>query len=561
MHGAARKGMAAFVLCNVAVLLCVAMWSGGLSAYQRDVGVSESDAARLGKRIFRDGVSVMGRPLEAWTGAGTPLRGADAACAACHRRSGLGGSEGGRATRPIGGALFATAQPGPDRELPPVQRVRTPYSASTLARALREGVNETGRRLDTLMPRYRLSAADLAALIAYLRTLGIAPDPGVTETELHLATVIAGDVPTGRCDAMLEVLRAYVGLQNADTRAEGKRAREDTRRGKGMYRGYRRWVLHVWNLQGSERTWPAQLDAHYRAQPVFAVIGGTSAAGWEPVHAFCERNELPCVFPSIDAPVIEERAIYSVYLSKGVVLEAEALAAFLLEQSALHTQGRIVQVYREGGPGVAVARALDAALQRAGLAQAEDVIVQTPAPPDKEFWTRLAGSSVQLVLWLTSDDLVGLKASGAGPHKLRALFASATLGGDALAWLADDLRDKAYLISPYVLPEQRERTLARTLAWLRPRGIADGELRTRAESYLAVTLAADALRHMAGNFSRDYFLERVEHAAANSLSSALFPRISLGPGQRYAAKGCYVVKIPNDPAAVLVPDLARWITP
>ena len=170
----------------------------------------------------------------------------------------------------------------------------------------------------------------------------------------------------------------------------------------------------------------------YRAQPVFAVIGGTSAAGWEPVHAFCERNEVPCVFPSIDAPVIEEGAIYSVYLSKGVVLEAETLAAFLLQQSALHTQGRIVQVYREDGPGVAAARALDAALQRAGVAQAEDVIVQTPAPPGKAFWTVGGRCIGVLVLWLASDDLVELKTSDVDAEKLRALFVSATLGGEAV---------------------------------------------------------------------------------------------------------------------------------
>ena len=63
----------------------------------------------------------------------------------------------------------------------------------------------------------------------------------------------------------------------------------------------------------------------------------------------------------------------------------------------------------------------------------------------------------------------------------------------------------------------------------------------------------EALMHVAGNFYRDYLLEKIEHRlSSGSLSPSVYPRTSLGPGQRFLSKGCYVVK----PAAQVKGGLA-----
>jgi hypothetical protein len=33
------------------------------------------------------------------------------------------------------------------------------------------------------------------------------------------------------------------------------------------------------------------------------VVSGLGGSNWAPVHQFCERRQLPCLFPNVDAPV------------------------------------------------------------------------------------------------------------------------------------------------------------------------------------------------------------------------------------------------------------------
>ncbi len=66
---------------------------------------------------------------------------------------------------------------------------------------------------------------------------------------------------------------------------------------------------------------------------------------------------------------------------------------------------------------------------------------------------------------------------------------------------------------------------------------------------------------MGDTFSRDYFIERVEHMTEQSLSSsAIYPRLSLGPGQRFASRGSYVARFPKDGESMLMP-VSEWIVP
>jgi hypothetical protein len=55
---------------------------------------------------------------------------------------------------------------------PPWNRGRVPYTDAALERAITEGIDSSGQQLDASMPRWQLSASDLADLIAYLKRLG-----------------------------------------------------------------------------------------------------------------------------------------------------------------------------------------------------------------------------------------------------------------------------------------------------------------------------------------------------------------------------------------------------
>jgi hypothetical protein len=61
--------------------------------------------------------------------------------------------------------------------------------------------------------------------------------------------------------------------------------------------------------------------------------------------------------------------------------------------------------------------------------------------------------------------------------------------------------------------------------------------------YFLGWVLSDVLKGMKSEFYRDYFLERVEMMKDQTHSIAVFPRLSLGPDQRYASKGCYVIQL------------------
>jgi hypothetical protein len=403
------------------------------------------------------------------------------------------------------------------------------------------------------MPRYALGDADAKALVAYLRTLSATPSPGVTAEELHFATVVLPDVAPSRRAALLSVLQAFVADKNAGTRHEVQRREAGTER---EYRSYRRWVLHVWDLSGPAETWERQLEEAYDRRPVFALLSGLGAASWAPVHRFAERMRLPCLFPQADLPALSEPGFYTVYLSRGISLEAEALAKHLRERPA---HGPVVQVFRREEVSAAAAAAFREAMAPAGV-PVEDLAVD--APPDRAFWERLASEreGATLVVWLRGGDLAGSGALAARGDRADAIYLSATLLGNARPELVARGGDRVRLVLPVDLPRPRQSRLLRVQRWLREKGIPVTDERVQMNAYFAVTVTADVMAHVADLFSRDYLVERVEHVVGNTSTPSVYPRVSLGPGQRFASKGSFIVKVGAGRGEELEP-LSGWITP
>jgi hypothetical protein len=92
---------------------------------------------------------------------------------------------------------------------------RDPYTDSTLARAIREGLDSQGRPLSYLMPRFALNDADMAALIGYLDKLAVRRVPGVTDTMLQFATIFTPDADPVKRGGVLDVLEHYFAEKNS----------------------------------------------------------------------------------------------------------------------------------------------------------------------------------------------------------------------------------------------------------------------------------------------------------------------------------------------------------
>ena len=66
-------------------------------------------------------------------------------------------------------------------------------------------------------------------------------------------------------------------------------------------------------------------------------------------------------------------------------------------------------------------------------------------------------------------------------------------------------------------------------------------------------------RMMSDDFYRDYFLDTFDMMHDETYAIATYPRVSFGPGQRYASKGCFVVKLSKGPQPEFVP-VSGWVT-
>jgi len=132
----------------------------------RPEGVTPAESR--GKIIYTTGQSPSGRPLFYRLLSGEdflPARGV--ACANCHGLDGRGGREGNVVAPDItyGVLIKPSAAPLPSG------RSRSPYTDGLLVRAITEGLDSSGNRLNSMMPRWSLSDSELQDLLKYLKRL------------------------------------------------------------------------------------------------------------------------------------------------------------------------------------------------------------------------------------------------------------------------------------------------------------------------------------------------------------------------------------------------------
>jgi hypothetical protein len=494
-----------------------------------------------GARLYLDGRLPSGEPLRGLRAAGEPLEGPAAACANCHRRSGLGGYEGAMMIPPIiGRYLFRDRQTNlHDLDLPHLQGF-TPnldaYTEESLATAIRTGRARDGHQLGYLMPRYALDDSAISMLTDYLRSLTARPDPGVSATHIQLATIVTPDASPAARDGMLGVLQRFISVHNQSITVTGAKpvAGQEL-----QYRVQRRWNLRVWRLAGPPETWQRQLEVHLAAEPVFAVIAGVGGRTWEPVHRFCNAAHVPCLLPNVDLPVDAEQDYYSVYWSRGVLLEGALIAGVLRAAAATNQPSRrVMQLYRADDIGIAGAESLVSELGTAGVDVVRRPIDGAAGPALANAIAGLRAGD-RLVLWLRPPDLAALPA--AAPVGVET-YVSGLLGGLEQAPLPPAWRVGAHLTYPYDLPQLRRARMNFPLAWLRSQQLALIDERVQTNTLLACEVLAETLEHMLDGVVRDFLLERVEAMIGRHVANGYFPRLGLGTGQRFASKGGYLVR-------------------
>ncbi|MEY4749735.1 MAG: hypothetical protein RIQ60_1949 [Pseudomonadota bacterium] len=573
-----------------------------------------SAAALIGKRLYLEGLRADGSLLAGERrldhAPSATVQGATAACVSCHRPSGLGSVEGDVLVPPISGrALFepgSLAVAAETRSKRQLHTAHAPYDSDSLALALRQGRHVSGRPLHAMMPRYTLSDVELQGLEAYLRTLSTTWSPGVSANRVRLASVITPDVDPATRKLAIETLRTFVARKNLATRP-GRRHMVSSL--EFVLRSERQWELDIWELTGSPDTWGAQLRALQASKPVFAVASGV-ARDWSPVHAFCESEQLPCWFPVVDSlPATAADDHWGLYFSAGLALEAEVTAG-QIQQAGL---GRVLQLVDGDGAAQGAAHAL---AQRLGRPV---TTIDVASVDDAALQTSLAGlaETDSVVLWLRPAALARL--GRLAPPPAGSVWLGARLSGAERLDLPAPWRERARMVCPYELPGRRAGNMAKLQSWLSTTNKPLVDEVVQSELFFALSYLNESLGAMLHNLHREYLIEQAESmlgrreettvnadviaqrslrriavdlgaaqraaqaalaasAASNAAPSAasaavvtpsradltaaregttIYPRLTLGPGQRLASKGAYVLPL----AEPTFGARAQWVVP
>jgi hypothetical protein len=569
------------------------------------------DELESGRRIYIEGTLPSGAALTGTRFDNTAVSGAQAACVNCHRRSGMGQVEGDIQVPPItGNFLFATRGDKQLATMDPrvsksLNQAHDPYTNVSLAEAIVHGKNNQGREMNVAMPRFNLGKSELKALTAYLKQLSAQWSPGVTQSNIRFATVITPDVDPVRRKAVIEMMQAIIRQKNGSTEiaTPGHARRHMVSAAEFVLGTERTWDLDIWELQGAPETWGEQLAAHYRSNPVFALISGASTSTWQPVHDFCEQEKVPCWFPSVDLPV-KLPSQYSLYFSGGVTLEANVLARHILDSETLPK--RLIQIFRDDNVGRASSQELEHALEGSPIKVENHVLSADSAATDSlRALLENEKSGDVVVYWLRAGD-IALLGKLEPVQGVENYFSSRLANAEHIP-LSDSWKSNSHLIYLYELPAKREMNLAYFHAWINMHKFPLVDEAMQSEVFFALNYLTDTSAEMLNNLYRDYLMERAETmldkregskseqetrdrlylgkpgdlarkhgeieamqevrlsipgqmGAAISHGTTIYPHLSLGPGQRFASKGGYIVRF-ADNHSEKVNEKSGWIVP
>lgn len=541
----------------IMLFTCLLFSAGSVLAADNKVtvgGYAAAEALRLGERMYLQGILPSGEPMKAIVQGDIEVSGTMITCSNCHHRSGLGSYEGGVVTPPTNGAKLFAPLRGP-QDIPGTVMKRTmaatqprpAYTDESLTQALVNGVDPTGRKFSPTMPRYLLDDTSAKVMNFYLKNLNATFSPGVTRDEIRFATIVTTDTVKSDKDAMIATLRAFIddewNARLSDLVSPWNAWNLTVQKVDG--KSYRNATLDIWELSGPPETWHRQLAEFNRNKPVFAVIGGLVPGPWDPIHTFCESNRIPCIMPLTELPVVSDSSWYTLYISKGFYQEGEAAASYLSRVFDLPPEKQIVQVYRNSSQAKALASAFRATWKKLGESPLHDRILATSEVPDAAFWAKLISTypDAVLLVWLDKKDIGNLSSLPNTANRPTTVMLSSGLLNGQLSSIPDSIRDFTFITYPTRLPGDEK--YARTLItnWMKMHRMALDNLSVSSKVISTTRLISTALVDMGVDFYRDYFLDLLDENSDLPNSSITYPMLSFGPGQRYAAKGCYIVTL------------------
>jgi ABC-type branched-subunit amino acid transport system substrate-binding protein len=460
-----------------------------------------------GKQIYFQGTSPSGTTIEAYVGEDlTEVPGTVATCASCHGPDGRGRPEAGVIPSDVTWSYLVK----PYGHVDTWGRSHPAFTVDTLKESIVLGRDPAGNELDPSMPIYSLSDQDLDDLVAYMRKLETDLDPGLSESEIRIGTVLPARGTTAEIgQGIREVLAAFFDQVNAGGGIHGRKLR----------------LVEL--PEDAAAPSPLARAARLAAEgDVFAVLSPVVAGAEAEIVELAERERIPVIGPlTLFSPDPFTLNDYTFYVYSGLAEQVRALVDFAAAELALESSTVAVLGPADEGYGV-----LRAAVEEQGRSHGWTFVLRADGP-----------DRPAAVILLGADELTPLVAEAEETGWTPWVLLPGAFADERLFALPAAFRGKVYLSYPTVPADQTAAGIAELRSLLESRGHALRHRASQVSAFVSAKLLMEGLKGAGRDSSRAKLLRALEKLY--EFETGLTPAITYGANRRVGALGAYVVAV------------------
>src|SRR5215510_12827008 len=516
------------------VLCILCLFAASFVAYAQSGHRPLTPEEKRGKALYLRGESASGKEITALLN-DIDVPASTLSCAGCHGARGEGKTEGGVTA----GNLTWSNLTKPYGHTHDNGRKHDAFSEASFIRALTGGVDPAGNKFAVAMPVYRMPQQDMADLIAYLKRVETDLDPGVSDDEIVIGTLLPEkSALTGLAQAMEGVLQAYFAEVN--------------NRG-GIYN--RKIRLRV--LNGNAGATVTNMKQLIDDQQVFAIVSGLTAGADDGVAALSREREVPFIGPSTLLP---ERTLplnrYVFYLLAGLKEQARSLVNFAAHKNDLQ-KARVALVSPDGEFTNGIVASIADQEKKIGWTSLTSVRYAHDQFKAAECVAELKQKGVDTVFMLGSgnDAAAFFKNADAAGWTPNVYLLGTMVGRTTPDLVPAKMKDHVFFAFPTVPADVSAAGAAEYNGLLERNKLSSTHAAAQASAIAAAKILVHAMELCGKDLTRERLVTTLE--GLYEYDTGLMPRITFGPNRRVGALGAYIVTI--DPEKKLFPASVEWI--
>jgi ABC-type branched-subunit amino acid transport system substrate-binding protein len=489
---------------------------------------------KRGKAFYLRGEGSSGQEITALVGE-IDVPASTIPCAGCHGPRGGGKTEGGVTA----GNLTWSFLTKPYGHADEGGRKHPAFSETSFIRAMTSGNDPAGNKLSVAMPTYRMPQQEMSNLIAYLKRIEADSDPGVTETNIVVGTLLPEmGALTGLAQSMGDVLQAYFAEVNS--------------RG-GIYN--RKIELRIMN--GDASSTPANMKRLIEDEQVFAIVSGLTAGADTSVATLSQEREVPFIGPTTLLP---QRGLplnrYVFYLLPGLKEQARTLVTFAAKKTD-PTKSSAALICPDADFSRQIAVSIEDQGKKLGWKPITGIYYPRDSFNATQYVTELKQRGVDTVFMLGSgaDAAALFKNAQSASWTPTIYLLGGLVGRDITETIPVNMKDKIFLAFPTIPADVSTAGAAEYSQLIEKNKLGSSHAAAQASALAAAKILVHGLELAGKDLSRERLVTMLE--GLYEFDTGLMPKITFGPNRRIGVLGAYIVTI--DPEKKLFPASAEWI--